>query len=202
MKTIAILLLILTGIIIVVGMMFYFFGFIMSFDAPGSDKDPSAWGMRALMFSPIIVFIGCLIVGLLALKGGQYLKSAILGGIAPLLSLGFVIWMFVYSFKSLNEYKQLEKERAELKEKYPLETYTRQSALGVDTILVWPEGIVAYRLHVEGMANTWNGPLGDLDKQRKVVSYHRTADTRLMIEEVGEFMDGNGVRFTDKYAIR
>lgn len=192
----------LTAIVIVVGLMFYFFGFIMSFDAPGSDKDPAAWGMRALMFSPFIVFAICFFMGLLALRGGNYTKAAIFGGVAPVLAAGFVLWMFIYSFASIRDYKKEEKQRKENAEKYPLETYTRTSQLGTDTILVWPDGIVAYRLHVEGLANTWNGPLGDLDKDRKFITYKRNPDTRISIEEIEQFLDDKGVKVTDRYTVQ
>ena len=57
MKGLALILMFLTLLAIVGFGLFYLLGFAMSFDAPGSDKDPAAWGMRLLMFLPAIVFI-------------------------------------------------------------------------------------------------------------------------------------------------
>ena len=78
----------------------------------------------------------------------------------------------------------------------------RTGPLGTDTIIVWPTGIVAYRLHVEGMENTWNGPLGDLSEDRKTITYDRRPDTKIAIEELYHFMDSEGRIFTNVYAVQ
>ena len=41
---------------------------------------------------------------------------------------------------------QVAKEK-EMEARYPEEEYIRTGPLGTDTIIVWPTGIVAYRLH-------------------------------------------------------
>lgn len=60
MKILALVLMVLT-ILVIVGFGFaYLLGFVMSFDAPGSDKDPDAWSFRILMLGPIVIFLRCL----------------------------------------------------------------------------------------------------------------------------------------------
>jgi len=83
-----------------------------------------------------------------------------------------------------------------------LKRNTRTSPLGTDSIIVWPNGIVAYRLHIEGMENTWNGPLGDLNERRDTLTYDRRDDTRLRMEELYHFMDQDGRVFTNVYAVK
>jgi hypothetical protein len=104
--------------------------------------------------------------------------------------------------KSMKQYNNTLAEEKEMEAKYPKETYWRQTSLGTDSIIVWPTGIVAYRLHVEGMENTWNGPLGDLSKDRSTITYDSRPDTRLTKEDLRQFADETGRKFTDVYVIK
>ena len=202
MKTLSILLMLLTLLMMVGFGMFYLLGFAMSFDAPGSTSDPKAWGMRLLMFAPAIIFLVVLILSWQAYAAGNYRKSVLLGAVSPAICIAFFIWMMVTSMMSLKSYQNQVAEEKEMEAKYPKETYTRTGPLGTDSIIVWPSGIVAYRLHIEGMENTWDGPLGDLSKDRKTITYDRRPDTRLPMEELYHFMDSDGRIFTNVYSVK
>ena len=202
MKALAIILMIITIIMMGVFGLFYLMGFAMSFDAPGSDKDPQAWGMRLLIFLPEIIFLVMLILAWMAYSSGQYKKSAILGAVSPGVMILFFIWMSIASMSSMVEYNnELAKEK-ELEAKYPVQKYIRQTGLGTDTIIVWPNGIVAYRLHLAGMENTWNGPLGDLSEDRTTITYDRRPDTRLPMEDLVQFVDESGRKFTEVFVVQ
>ena len=202
MKTLAILLMLLTLLMMVGFGMFYLLGFAMSFDAPGSTSDPKAWGMRLLMFAPAIIFLVVLILSWQAYAAGNYRKSVLLGIVSPAICIALYIWMMVTSMMSLKFYQNQVAEEKEMEARYPKETYTRTGPLGTDSIIVWSSGIVAYRLHIEGMENTWDGPLGDLSKDRKTITYDRRPDTRLPMEELYHFMDQEGRIFTNIYEVK
>ena len=202
MKTIALLLMLLTVLMMVGFGMFYLLGFAMSFDAPGSTSDPKAWGMRLLIFSPILIFLVALILSWQAYAAGNFQKSVLWGVISPAICVALYGWMALTSMKSMKQYNDTIAEEKEMEAKYPKETYMRQTSLGTDSIIVWPTGIVAYRLHVEGMTNTWNGPLGDLSKDRTTITYDRRPDTRLPMEELYHFMDEEGRIFTNVYTVK
>jgi len=202
MKTLAILLMLLTVLMMVGFGMFYLLGFAMSFDAPGSTTDPKAWGMRLLLFAPVIIFLIVLIMSWQAYAAGNYRKSVLLGVVSPAICVGLYVWMMVTSMSSMKQYNNQVAAEKEMEAKYPKEHYTRTGPLGTDSIIVWPSGIVAYRLHVEGMENTWDGPLGDLSEDRKIITYDRRPDTRLPMEELYHFMDEEGRVFTNVYTIK
>jgi len=202
MKTLSILLMLLTILMMLGFGMFYLLGFAMSFDAPGSTTDPKAWGMRLLIASPLLIFLVCLILSLKSYAAGHYSKSVILGLISPAICVVLYAWMMITSMSSLKDYNDQVAKDKEMEAKYPMQKYMRQTTLGTDTIIVWPGGIVAYRLHIEGMANTWDGPLGDLSEDRKTITYDRRPDTKLQIEELYHFMDVKGQIFTNVYSIK
>lgn len=202
MKTLAILLMILTVLMMAGFAIFYLLGFAMSFDAPGSTSDPKAWGMRLLMLAPMFIFLVLLILSWQAFAAGNYKKSVLLGLITPGVCAALYLWMMLASIGSMKKYNEGVAKEKELEAKYPVEKYTRTGPLGTDTIIVWPNGLVAYRLNVEGMANTWNGPLGQLDDDRKVMTYERRPDTRIAIEELYHFMDEEKRIFTNVYGVQ
>lgn len=202
MKTFALLLMLLTVLMMVGFGLFYLLGFAMSFDAPGSDKDPQAWGMRMFLFLPMIIFLVMLVLSWQAYSAGDYKKAVLLGAVSPAIMALIFGWMLFTSMSSYKKYTDEIKNEKELAEKYPIENYTRTGPLGTDTIIVWPNGIVAYRLHVEGMEKTWNGPLGQLDPDRKTMTYDRRPDTRLPMEELYHFMDQEKNIFTNKYSVK
>jgi hypothetical protein len=202
MKILAILLMLLTILMMAGFGMFYLLGFAMSFDAPGSTTDPKAWGMRLLIFAPMIIFLIVLVLAWQAYAAGNYQKSVLLGVVSPAICVGLYVWMMITSMSSLKQYKDQVAEQKEMEARYPKEEYTRTSPLGTDSIIVWPSGIVAYRLHIEGMENTWNGPLGDLNASRDTLTYDRRDDTKLRMEELYHFMDQDGRVFTNVYAVK
>ncbi|MDZ4747034.1 MAG: hypothetical protein SH808_00990 [Saprospiraceae bacterium] len=202
MKTLSLLLMLLTILMIVGFGMFYLLGFAMSFDAPGSTTDPKAWGMRLMLFAPRLIFLVCLILAWKAYAGGHFGKSVMLGMVSPVVCIALYTWMSVTSMSSMKEYNDHVAKEEEMKAKYPVEKYVRTADGVSDTIIVWPNGIVAYRLHIEGMENTWNGTLGDLSEDRKTITYDRRSDTKLQIEELYHFMDQEGRIFTNVYAVK
>ena len=201
MKTLAILLMLLTILMIVGFGLFYVLGFAMSFDAPGSTTDPKAWGMRLLIACPLLIFLVCLILSWKAYAGGHYGKSVLLGAVAPLICIAFFAWMSITSMASMKQYHDQVAKEEEMKAKYPVEKYVRTSDGVSDTIIVWPNGIVAYRLHI-GVEFPWNGPLGELSEDRKTITYDRRPDTKLPIEELYHFMDSEGRIFTNVYVVQ
>ena len=192
-----ILLVFLTGIVAIL----YFFGFVMSFDAPGSDKDPAAWQTRMILFLPVILCIALLIGGFIAYLRGRYGMSVIMTGIPMVLAvIGFAA-MVITSMSSLNDYKAERAREAELAKKYPVEKYLRPANGGTDTVIVWPNGIVAYRLYI-GTAKPWGGPLGDLNPARDTLFYYEHQDTRVRREELTGFTDAEGRVFTEVYQVK
>lgn len=181
--------------------LFYLLGFAMSFDAPGSTTDPKAWGMRLMLFAPVIVFLVCLILSWKSFAGGNYGKSVLLGMVAPVVCIALYAWMSITSMSSMKQYNDQVAKEEEMKAKYPVEKYMRTADGVSDTIIVWPTGIVAYRLNI-GMEFPWNGPLGQLSEDRKTITYDRRPDTKLPIEELYHFMDTEGRIFTNVYAIK
>ena len=197
MRTLAILLMLL-----IVGFgLFFLLGFAMSFDAPGSTTDPKAWGMRLLIASPLLIFLVCLILAWKAYAGGYYGKSVLLGTVAPVVCIALYAWMSITSMASMKQYNDQVAKEEEMKAKYPVEKYIRTADGVSDTIIVWPNGIVAYRLNI-GMEFPWNGPLGELSEDRKTITYDRRPDTKLPIEELYHFMDSEGRIFTNVYAVQ
>lgn len=201
MKILSILLMLLTIAMIVGFGLFYLLGFAMSFDAPGSTTDPKAWGMRLMLFAPVIVFLVCLILSWKSFAGGNYGKSVLLGMVAPVVCIALYAWMSITSMSSMKQYNDQVAKEEEMKAKYPVEKYMRTADGVSDTIIVWPTGIVAYRLNI-GMEFPWNGPLGQLSEDRKTITYDRRPDTKLPIEELYHFMDTEGRIFTNVYAIK
>jgi len=202
MKTLAILLMLLTVLMMAGFGMFYLLGFAMSFDAPGSTIDPKAWLMRVLMFAPFFILLAVLILSWKAYAAGNYQKSVILGVISPAICVALYIWMMASSIGSMKKYNDQVAAEKEMEAKYPKEQYVRQTSLGTDSIIVWPSGIVAYRLHIPEMENTWDGPLGDLNKSRDSIVFDRTPDTRIKFEELNQFMDEKGRIFTNVYVVK
>lgn len=201
MKTISILLILVSIIVLLILVLLYFFGFIMSFDAPGSDKDPSAWMMRFLIFLPVLILGIILILAIIAYAGQHYQRAFWFGAVTPIAGAALFSYMLITSLLSTREFHaQLAKE-AEEAALYPKQIYTRTRDIGTDTIIVFPNRIVSYRLHV-GNPHPWGGPLGDLSEDRKVLLYDTRPDTRLPKEEIAQFVDEKGRPFTEVYIVK
>lgn len=201
MKAASILLLIITLVCLLGAGLMYFFGFIMSFDAPGSTTDPKGWMMRALLFLPVLAGVVLLIMGFVAYNAGDFKKALIFGSIYPVLSVLLLVFLSVTTMNASRQFRETRIKEAQDAIDFPKQTYLRHRDVGTDTIIVWPSRIVAYRLHVPEFENTWNGPLGDLNETRDVMVYKHSTDTRLKPEELSEFTDENGRKFTDVYRV-
>lgn len=202
MKALSILLM-LAGVFMILAFGFmYLLGFAMSFDAPGSDKSPEAWRMRILMLLPLLIFLVTLVLSFKAFGEGNYKKSVLLGAVSPVIGLILFGSMTLTSMKSLNQYNDEIALQKEYDAKYPIQKYLRLGEAGTDTIIVWPNGIVAYRLHIPDMPKPWGGPLGDLSEDRTTILFSRTPDTKIKFEDLSLFLDENGRRFTDVYEVR
>ncbi|HEY3385928.1 MAG TPA: hypothetical protein VGK46_05425, partial [Saprospiraceae bacterium] len=121
MKTIAILLMLVTIVMMVGFGMFYLLGFAMSFDAPGSTTDPKAWGMRMLIFAPMIIFLVMLVLAWQAYSAGNFQKSALLGAVSPLICIALYAWMAITSMSSMKDYNAQVAKEKEMEAKYPVE---------------------------------------------------------------------------------
>lgn len=201
---IAALLFMLIGVIMVLGFTFlYFMGFVMSFDAPGSAQDPKAWGTRFLIFAPILLFAILLIIAFVAFMAGNYKRSAILSGVPIALGLVLIGMVMSSSYRSLAKYKEKRAKELEEERLYPKQHFSRPSpgGTGTDTIIVFPNRIVAYRLYT-GNPHHWGGPIGDLDESRTTITYEVRSDTKVPVEELSQFVDENGRKLTDVYKIK
>ncbi len=198
MKALAIIFMILILFMMVGFAFFYILGFAMSFDAPGSDKDPAAWGMRIMMFMPGVILFIALVVAFISFNSGNYKRSMIVGAVPLGICAVFIVYMFVSSFTSLASYKVAEAKEAADAEKYPVQKFLRPVEGGADTVIVFPSRIVSYRLlNYNGYA--YNGPLGALNDARTIFVYENSPDNKLPFSELDQFIDENGKRLSDLY---
>ena len=201
MKILAILLM-LAGVCIIVGYGFiYLLGFAMSFDAPGSTKDPKAWMMRLLIFMPLVIFVVLLILAFIAFYTGHYKRSVMFSAFFGIAGLGFFLFSSISSAVSMRRMNEIRAKEAEEERMYPKQTFLRPVEGGVDTIYVFPSRIVSYRLYV-GTEIPYGGPLGDLNTSRDTLIYNRRSDTKLNIEDLSQFLDEKGRKFSDVYIIK
>lgn len=200
MKIVAILLMLLL-LIIAVGFGFmYILGFAMSFDAPGSASDPKAWGMRFLMFSPILIILIVVIYSFIVFTQGNY-RKAVLASSGALGMCALIVGFFLFtSATSLAKYKAQVRQEEEDAKRYPKQKFLRQDEHGADTIIVFPSRIVAYRLR--GTDFPLSGPVGDLNEGRDGLIYNHSPHNDVKPEELDQFIDENGRKFTDVYPIK
>lgn len=201
MKTLAILFMVLTVVALLGFGMLYLLGFAMSFDAPGSTKDPQAWFVRGLMFLPAVIMVVLLIISFIAFTKGYYQRAALISGVVPLCCCLFILYMAYDTFNVSRNYKMQRLKEEEDARLYPTQTYLRQGQIGTDTIIVFPSRIVSYRLDL-GVEYPFAGPLGDLNETRDTLLFRYHGDTRLKPEELDQFVDGAGRRFTDVYRVK
>lgn len=200
MKTLAIIFMIIIFFLMIGFGFFYLLGFAMSFDAPGSDKDPSAWMMRLLMFLPGVILLAALIFALISFSSGHYNRSVIISLIPLSLSVMFILYMSFTSYSTMAAYNNQQQKEAADAEKYPVQKFMRQVEGGADTVIVFPSRIVAYRLYAFNR-NPYGGPLGDLNEKRTTIIYNNSSDTKLPFIELDQFVDIEGRRFTEVYRI-
>ncbi len=201
MKTIAILLMLLGLFLILAYGAMYLLGFAMSFDAPGSTTDPNGWMMRILIFLPIPVMLAVLFFAIMAFRKTHYGQSALLGSLFAIAGIG----LFVYTtLQTVGVTKMIREEatlQAENERLYPKQTYIRQGEGNPDSILVFPNGIVAYRLY-HRPDKFWGGPIGDLNSTRESLVFDRRAEEHIKFEDLPNFVDENGRVFTDVFMVK
>ena len=179
----------------------YLLGFAMSFDAPGSISDPKAWGMRFLIFSPILVMIVTLIFAVIAYSSRNYKRSVIIGLMPVGIFVLMIAFMTISSFTSMAKYRAQMTREAEDARLYPVQKFLRHVEGGTDTIIVFPNRIVAYRKY-QGSDMPWGGPLGDLNNSRDTLDFNRSSDTKIKAEDLSQFIDDQGRIFSEVYFIR
>ncbi|MBK9983934.1 MAG: hypothetical protein IPP15_16470 [Saprospiraceae bacterium] len=202
MKVGAILFMIL-GIFMILGTAgISFFGFVMSFDAPGSESDPGAWLNRILLFGlPLLVFIVLLVFAWIFFNRGQYVRSFWIGSVFGLVVAGLVAATVITSFASVSKMNSDARQTAEDERLYPLHTYLRPGEVAADTILVFPSRIVAYRIYT-GEEYPFSGPVGDLNQARDTIVIRFDSDSKLKREDLSQFIDSDGKRLTDVYGLK
>ena len=201
MKTVALLLMIISVIALFGFGLMYLLGFAMSFDAPGSQSDPKAWGMRFLMFLPVLFLIVALIISIVAFSSGNYKRVVIINIIPIAICAAFIAFMFISSFTSLASYRALQAQEARDAKLYPEQRFLRNVEGGTDTIIVFPNRIVAYRKY-QGTDIPWAGPLGDLNDDRTMLKVIVNSDTKIYKEELDQFVDDKGRKFSEVYIIQ
>ncbi|HJW29754.1 MAG TPA: hypothetical protein VJ508_11010, partial [Saprospiraceae bacterium] len=157
MKTAALVFIILDVLVLFGFGAFYLLGFAMSFDAPDSGSDPKAWWLRFVFFLPVLLMLVALIYAVVAFSAGNY-KRSFLFSIVPVAA-GVLIYMalMISSLTTMMKFKnQTAKEAAEAK-LYPEQRFLRQVEGGTDTIIVFPNRLVAYRKY-QGTDIPWGGP--------------------------------------------
>ncbi len=201
MKTIAILLMLLGLFMIVAYGAMYLLGFAMSFDAPGSTTDPKGWMMRILIFLPIPIMLAVLIFSILAFRKEHYGQSVLIGALFAISGIVFFVYTSLQTARVMKMVNHETELRAENERLYPLQTYIRQGEGNPDSILVFPNGIVAFRLY-HRPDKFWGGPLGDLNSTRESISFDRRAEEHIKFEDLPHFVDENGSVFTDVYTVK
>jgi hypothetical protein len=114
--------------------------------------------------------------------------------------IGGAMLLLYSSYSSMKGFKEFEVKEAEHSNLHPVQKYIRPYEGGADTIVVFSNGIVAYRL--TGTDIPWSGPLGDLDANREVIAFNNGSDTKIKIEELNQFVDEQGRKFTEVYSVQ
>lgn len=203
MKIIALLLMLL-GVALIAGVgVMSLLAFAMGFDAPGSADKPGVWLLNSLIFLPSIGLMVVLVLAFNAYRSGQYGRSVGFGSVFALLAGGGALYFSKTSYDALRDYRAREAEAAENARLYPLQKFVRSFEGGADTILVFPDRIVAYRLAKRGdLPFPYSGPVGDLNEARDAILISRSYDWRIGLAEFPEFVDENGRKLTEVYSIR
>lgn len=200
MKIISILLMLFGVLLIVVLGLMYLLGFAMSFDAPDSG-DGKAWLFRLLMFVPILILVAVLIFAMKAFASDNYVRSMRIGLVFVLAAAGIAAYLFGTSYSSLRQYRKEMAQDAEDARLYPRQKFIRPYEGGADTIIVFPNRIVAYRFN-SAPDFPLSGPLGDLNEKRDAIIYNHSPHNDIRIDELDQFVDAQGRKLTDVYAIR
>jgi len=202
MKTAAILFM-LFGVFLILGLgVMSLLGFAMSFDAPGSESDPVAWMNRVLIFVlPLIVLMLVLIFAWISFRKGNYVRSFWIGSFFGItIAIGFILTV-MFSFVTMGQLKGISMQNAEKERLYPVQKFIRPVDGGADTILVFPTGMLAYRLYRKDQFPP-GGYVGDLNHTRDTILVDFGIDTLLKQEELYEFLDSQGRKLSDVFVLR
>ncbi len=203
MKILALLLMLL-GLLLILGVgAMSVLLFAMSFDAPGSAEKPGNWLLNALIFLPLLLLLAVLIYAFIAYQSGNYTRAVWLGSVFGIALVGGFAF---FGITSLTTLRHMQAERAKETEEarlYPEQRFIRPFEGGADTIIVFPNRIVAYRMPRRGdMPFAYSGPVGDLNESRDAIVIDPVFDRRIELAEFPEFVDERGRRLTEVYSVR
>jgi uncharacterized membrane protein len=201
MKLLAILLMLLVLVILAGAGVMYLMMFAMSFDAPGSTTDPKGWFMRFVLFLPLVACVVVLIFSFLALRDGNAGRAVAISGSA--VAAAAILWTIftVSSMRSMREYQDKVKQEKEWEKQFPVQKFVREKEIGADTIIVWPSKIVAYRIG-SGDGPALGGGVGMMNDTRDTLIYSEHFDNRIPRNELEQFVNEQGRRFTDVYQVK
>lgn len=201
MKLVSILLMLLVLLILGGACVLYLMMFAMSFDAPGSTTDPKGWFMRFVLFLPIVGCVVVLILSWLAFRTGNYGRAAAISGIAVAAAGALWTLFTLSSLRSQKEYQAKRQQEKEWEKLYPTQRFVRPKEIGADTIIVWSSKIVAYRIGA-GEGHAIGGGVGMMNDTRDTLIYSEHFDNRVPRNELEQFVDEQGRRFTDVYQVK
>ena len=171
----------------------------MAVGAPGPVRNP---GGLLMVFLPFLAGIAVLVFAGAAYRSGNYARSVGFGSILGVVALGYAVVVGRTSYGSLQAFQSMEAQAAEDARRYPVQKFIRPVAGGADTIIVFPGRIVAYRLYVAG-GMPFAGPVGNLNEARTtIVVDDREFDEKIGRKALSQFVDGQGRKLTDIYAIQ
>ena len=199
MKIAALLLLILGALLIAgLGLLLLLMS-VMAVGTPGPVRNP---GGLLMVFLPFLAGIAVLVFAGAAYRSENYARSVGFGSIFGVAMVGIAVAVGSTSFGTLRDYRAAEAQAAEDARHYPIQKFLRPVAGGADTIIVFPGRIVAYRLYVAG-GMPFAGPVGNLNEARTtIVVDDREFDEKIGREALSQFVDGQGRKLTDIYAIQ
>ncbi len=194
------LLLIILGSLLVAGLsLMLLLMSVMAFGAPGPVDKPEG---LLVVFLPILVLIVILFFAGKAYRSGDYSRSVGFGSVIGVALVGGAVYLGRTSYNAMQEFQAMEAQAAEDNRLYPVQKFLRPVEGGTDTIIVFPGRIVAYRLYV-GREFPFAGPVGDLNATRDtIVVSDREFVEKVKHEELSRFVDEQGRKLTDVFAIR
>ncbi len=203
MKIIALLLLLLGALLILGVGALSILMFAMAFDAPGSGEKPGVWLFNVLIFLPLLLLVAVLIYAFMAYLSGNYTRSVWLGSVFVVVGVVCVTYFEISSIATLREYRASQAQAVEEARLHPVQQFVRPFEGGADTIIVFPNHIVAYRMPMRGdMPFAYSGPVGDLNESRDAIVIDPVFDRRIGLDEFPEFVDEQGRKLTEVYVIR
>ena len=119
----------------------------------------------------------------------------------PLLLLGFVIFSMWSGASAVPKLQKDQAQRAEEARLYPKQTFVREVPGGADTLIVFPDRMVASRKY-DGLKYPLGGLLGYLNEERTHIQLDTKPDPVIRREELSQFTDAGGRRFSDSFPVQ